>query len=110
MARGTITVQTISRSGLAPTYAAADSVNGQQFYNDESTFLHVKNGGGGSINVTLNTPGTVDGLAVGDLVVAVGAGAEKMIGPFPPGIYNNSGYVYVDYSGATSVTVAAFKL
>jgi hypothetical protein len=110
MARQTKTVQVIARTGTIPTYAAATATDGHKFANDGNTFLHVKNGGGSSINVTIQTPGTVDGLTVSDLVVAVAAGAEKMIGPFPPGIYNQSGEVYVDWSAVTSVTMAAIKM
>lgn len=109
MARSELTVQTIVKTGLADTYAAAN-VDGNSFDNDGNTFLHVKNAGVGSITVTIQTPGTVDDLAVSDRTVTVANGAEKMIGPFPPGIYNQSGEVYVDYSGVTSVTVGAFKL
>lgn len=109
MARSALTVQTIVKTGIVPSYAAAN-VDGNSFANDGNTFHHVKNGSGSSINVTYQTPGTVDDLAVTDRVVAVAAGAEKMIGPFPPGIYNQSGEVYVDYSAVTTITVAAIKM
>lgn len=111
MARTALTVQTISRSGIAPSYASGDAANGHQFSNNGKTFLHVKNGGGSSITVTIQTPGSVDGLAVADRTVTVANGAEKMIGPFPTTTYNQSGgLVYVDLSADTSVTLAAFYL
>lgn len=111
MARATLTPQDIVRTGLTQTYAAVDQANGNQFANDGLMFLHVKNAGVGSTNVTIGTPGTVDGLAVADLVVAVGAGVEKMIGPFPAGIYNQAGgLVYVDWSVGTSVTAAVLRM
>lgn len=109
MARSALTLQTVAKTGIVPSYAAANA-DGNSFANDGNTVIHVKNGSGSSINVTLQTPGTVDDLAVTDRVVAVAAGAEKMIGPFPPGIYNQSGSVYVDYSDVTTVTVGAFKM
>ena len=110
-ARTDLTPQQIARTGLAETYAAVDASNGNQFANDGLMFLYVKNGGVGSINVTIGTPGTVDGLAVADLVVAVANGVNKMIGPFPVGIYNQAGgLVYVDWSGGSSVTAAVLRL
>jgi len=109
MARSALTVQTIVKTGLADTYASAN-VDGNSFANDGATFLHVKNGGGSSITVTIDTPNTVDDLAISNRTVTVANGSEKMIGPFPPGVYNHSGEVYVDYSAVTSVTVGAFKL
>lgn len=112
MPRISISAQQIVRTGLASALAAVDQPNGNQFANDGMCFLYVKNGSGSSINVTISTPGNVDGLAVADLVVAVPATTgERMIGPFPPGIYNQSdGNVYVDYSSGTSVTAGVFRL
>lgn len=112
MARTDLTPQQIGRTGLAPSYVSADGANQNAFLNDGRTFLHVKNGGGSSITVTIDTPITVDGvLAVGNLAVGVTNGQERIIGPFPPNIYNQTdGKVYVDWSAVTSVTVAAFRL
>lgn len=111
MARTALTVQQIVRTGLNATFAAADGTNQNQFANDGRTYLHVKNGGGSSINVTIDTPGSVDGLAVSNLVVAVPNGGERIIGPFPTNIYNQTdGNVYVDWSAVTSVTAAAIRM
>jgi hypothetical protein len=108
MARTLLSVQPVVRTGLAVSYAAADGTDQNAVPNDGRTILHVKNGGGSSINVTIDTPGSVDGLAVGNLVVAVPAGAERFIGPFPTNIYSQAdGNLYVDWSAVTSVTVAA---
>lgn len=103
-----LTVQNVVRAGLEATYAAA-AAGGDSFPNDgKDTFAHVKNGSGGSIDVTIETPGTVDGLAIADRVVAVPAGEERMIGPFPTATYSNS--VGLTYSGVTSLTVAAIRV
>jgi hypothetical protein len=110
MARTEITYQQIVRTGLEQTYAAAVA-DGAKFSNDGRMFLHVKNGSGAPINVTIQTPGTVDGLAIAEQVVAVTNAEERMIGPFPPSIYNQSdGMVYADYSAVTDVTVALLRL
>jgi hypothetical protein len=110
MARTTLATQQIARTGTIPTYSAANA-DGHSVGNRGTMFLHVKNGSGGSINVTLVTPITVGGRAVGDDVVAVGAGAEKMIGPLDPNTYNTAdGVVHVDFSAVTTVTCAALVL
>lgn len=105
-----LTVQTIAIAGLEPTYAAAAG-GGDSFPNTGDQFLHVKNGGVGDVTVTLTTPATVEGVAIADPTVVVTAGEDRMIGPFPPSIFNDgNGRVAVGYSGVTSVTVAAIKL
>jgi len=108
MARTALTVQTVSRTGLNPSYTSANADGHSVASEGEKTFLHVKNASGGSINVTVQTPGTVDGLAISDLIVAVPASGERMIGPFPIGYYTTS--LLVDFSSVTSVTVAALKV
>lgn len=110
MARSALTYQQIDRDGVVPSYASANA-DGNSLANDGRMFLHVKNGSGSSINVTVETPGTVDGNAVADKVVAVAAGSEKMIGPYPPDVYNQSdGTMYIDYSAVTSVTVGVLRI
>ena len=113
MARTDLTVLQVIQAGLNPAYTAANSVanGGNMFPNTGDAFLHVKNGSGSSINVTVDIPGLVAGMAISDLVVAVPAGGERMIGPFDPTWCNQSdGKVYVDFSAVTTVTVAAIKL
>ncbi len=110
MARSALTVQSIVPAGLEATYEAAN-VAGNEFTNDGSMFLHVKNGSASPINVTIQTAGMVGGLAIADVVVAVTNAEDRLIGPFRPDIYNRTdGLVYVDYSAVTTVTVALLKL
>ena len=114
MARTVLTAQTIVRTGLTPSFAAVDAANGESFDNTyQNLVLYVKNGAGAPINVTIGVASTVDGLTVPDLVVAVPAGGEKIIGPFPNNVYGqedpDSGIdpsVFVDYSSGTTITVA----
>jgi len=106
----TLTVQEVARTGLAPTYGAAAG-GGDAIPNDGRTMLHIKNGGGASINLTVVTQATVLGNAVADDVIAVPNGQERMVGPFPPGVYNDvNQLVQLTYSGVTTVTVAAIRL
>lgn len=111
MARTALAAQTIPEAGLTPAYTAAN-VDGHAC-SPGRTILHVKNGSGVSINVTVQTGALFHGRAVGDDVVAVPAGAERLIAlnnrellgrPTPPDI----GLCWVDFSAVTSVTVALF--
>lgn len=111
MARTALAAQQVTDSGLNATYSAAN-VDGHSIPGDGDGILHVKNGSGSSINVTIQTPGNVGGNAVADRVVAVPAGGERFIGPFDATAYNRAigdtdgGKVYVDFSAVTTVTVA----
>jgi hypothetical protein len=105
-----LTVQQIARTGLEATYAAAAG-GGDEFDNDGRTFFHIINANGSDRTATFVTSVTVDGLAVGDVAVVVTAGEERMVGPFPPSIFNDTdGHVNVTYSAVTDVTVAAIRL
>ena len=102
----------IVKTGVVPTYTGSLSTgNVYQFVNDGKTFIHVKNGGGSSDTVTIVSQNSEDGLAVADRTVAVANGAEKMIGPFLPHVYNDGdGLVNFSHSFITSVTQAALSL
>lgn len=113
----TLTIQSLVKTGsLQPTYAAA-SGGGDVMPNDGKTVLHVKNGGGGSINVTITAQIASRDAGPGygtytraDLVVAVPNAEERIIGPMPSIAFNNAqGQAAIAYSGVTSVTVAALR-
>lgn len=109
-------LQAITASGLTPAYAAAGSQDTIEGKGSDRVFLHVKNGGGSPINVTVaavRTTAAVPGVGdvtVPDIVVAVAAGDEEMIGPFNSAYTDADGTITVDYSDNTSVTVAAINL
>lgn len=98
-------------AGTNPGLAAATGGGDKVPVNDRG-FLMVVNGGGGSINVTVAVPGnTKYGEANPDKVIAVAAGATKLIGPFPADLADPSdGLVAISYSGVSSVTVAAVSV
>lgn len=105
----TLAVVSAVVSGAVYTPVAA-AAGGDVFPNDGNTRLLVTNGGGSSINVTVTPQNTVNGLSLSAVVVAVGAGVSKIIGPFPPQYFNNaSNQVVLTYSGVTSVTVAVIN-
>ena len=103
-----LTAQTIVITGLTPVYSGVSA--NDEFANDGNMYLHVINGGGSPCNVTFTTPGKVAGVEIEDPVVAVPAGAERKIGPFPTDIFNAAdGNVDVAFSFTTSVTAAPTK-
>lgn len=81
-----------------------------------NTYIEVTNGGGGSINVTVNAPAKTrpadaewPAMALANVVVAVAAGASKIIGPIPTAYNDSGGNVSITFSGVTSVSVVAFN-
>lgn len=111
MARTSITTQAIVDTGLEATFEAANA-DGNAIPGDGTTILHVVNGSGADVDVTIQTGGTYHGKAVADTVVTVTAGEERLIGRFKPALYNQAsdGLVYIDYESVTSVTVAAYAI
>jgi hypothetical protein len=102
--------QNINSNGVAPTFSVASST-GDEFKNDENTFLHVKNGGAASITVTINSQQLCNHGSTHNLSISIPAGGERMIGPFNRTRFNNdTGNVEVGYSDVTSVTVAAISI
>jgi len=108
----TQTVQQVSLTGLEASYAAADA-GGDAFLVGAKTFLHVKNGSGGDITVTVNSQKNCDQGSDHDSVTVVTAGEERFIGPFED--VDRWGdpttkLAAITYSGVTSLTIAAVKL
>lgn len=103
-----LSTQEIVNAAIVPSYGAAAG-GGDTFTNTGSEFLHVKNGGGGAITVTITSSGKYQGATIADQTVTIAAGTEKMIKPYTPEVTGTT--AAVGYSGTTSVTVAvlAFK-
>ncbi len=111
-----LTIQNVVPDGLLATYSAVNSSDTMKCDNTQRHFLHVKNGGGGSINVTItavDTSITVKGVGtvtVANKVIAVANGTEKLIGPFSAAYKDAAQTVAIAYSGTSSVTAAALKM
>lgn len=92
---------------------AAAAVGGDSFVNTGTELVVIKNASVGAITVTFATPATLDGLAVADRTASIGAGETRLLGPFPPGIYNDTGIaggsVNMTYSGVTTLTATVIK-
>lgn len=111
MAVNELTVQRVALTGVVPSYAAANA-DGSNVLNSGRVMLHVKNGGGAPINVTIQDAVSCSHGVQHTETVAVANGAEKMIGPFDRTRFNNAstGKFLVNFSDVASVTVAAIEL
>lgn len=113
---GNLAIQDIAETGLEPAFVAATDAPGDEFVNDDRTFLVVKNGDASPHTVTIAVQranfslpnfGTVVFAA---LVVVVGATEERWI-KIPKGPYNDgNGKAQITYDAITTVTVAAIKM
>ncbi len=108
----TLTLKTPSQivlTNLAPENCA---VGGDQFLNDGKTILYLKNTNAVTRTVTIATSGSIGGLAIADVAIAVVQNAEVIVGPFDPRLFNDAnGYIQLTYSAvATLLTVSAIQL
>jgi hypothetical protein len=112
-----LTIQNVSQGGLTPSYTAAasggDTIAAASV---DRALLHVKNGGGSSITVTITAqtasavvPGAGT-LTIPNITKTVANGAEAILGPFGSAYRDGSGNVAIGYSAVTSVTVAAYAV
>jgi hypothetical protein len=110
MARTSLSVQTIEQAGITPTFVAANT-DGVSVVNNGNTYIEVINSHTQAHTVTVDHPGTVDGLAVADLTISVTAAQTRKIGPFSAR-FNQSGanYIHVNFDSVTSLSVGAFRI
>ncbi len=109
----TLATQKVTRAGLVnPTFASCAG-GGDRFTPDSNTHLHVKNGSGGALNVTVAaTKVPLPNQTISNVVVSVPAGGEARIGPFPYDVFaatDGSGLADITYSGVTSLTIAVIQ-
>ena len=108
-----LTIQQITEAGGRVTYTAAAEA-GDTADNGGNTFLHIKNGGGSEVTVTITAQTvSVDSSIYGDLTkanatVTIAGSGEAFIGPFKAPAFNDSnGEIAITYTAVTSVTIAA---
>lgn len=101
-----ISKQQAKVQGTTLTYGAAAA--GDKVAPDDDAALHVLNGSGSTITVTIATPGNDKyGQARPDIAVPVAAGAHAVIGPFPDDLADpTDGLVAISWSSTTTVTRA----
>lgn len=114
----TLTVQSLSQSGLTPSLSAAAS-GGDDFVcaDDQRHFVEMDNEDASSHTLTIAAQRStaqqsgVGDVAVSDISVAVAAGARGLVGPITSAyIRSSDGKVEMTYDAVTSVTVGAFKV
>lgn len=118
MATTNVPVTALTRSGvngLAAAYTAAASGDGNSFFNSGREIVILDNAGAASnVVATFVTVNTVDGNAISNLDVAIGANARLILKPFPVADYNATGTtdtnkVTVTWAGTlTNATMAVF--
>lgn len=100
--------QPVPTTALDATYHPATAGPG----NDKvppDTILHVKNGSGGSVTLTVATPRVVDGdLAVADRTVAIPAGEERFE-RVTQEYRGSDGLVTLTWSAVTTVEFAVIR-
>lgn len=88
-----VTVNEVVQAGVSVTsytYNLSTSVN-YVLNNDGRVVLWFTKTGAGACTVTITTEATFQGLAVSDLTVTIPATTgHKMLGPFPPTLFNNA--------------------
>jgi hypothetical protein len=116
MAYTALTLLVASRSGISIADAAMTPAvaGGHSFVNDGNTILAFLSTNAASRTITIQTPNTVDGLAIADLTITLGIGSVTAVrvltSRFPRSVYNQTdGTVLIDYS-ATGVSVAAIQV
>ena len=108
--RDSITPTSLSHSGVAQSLSAA-SGDGHKFANTGEEIVVVTNDYTETVTMTVQTGGTVGGLAIADVDVALTAGQTKIVGPFNKTVFNQPGgsdynQVYLDFNAAVTATVA----
>ena len=105
-----ITPQDGSKLGITPSYTGSLSAsNTYQVRNTGHTILHFKETEATACTVTVQTPGTVGGLAIAENEVTVAASSgDVMIGPLSKGLFDDSdGDIEFTLSNIDGLTVAA---
>jgi hypothetical protein len=113
MADVTIAVEKVTRTGINLTDTGSLSTgNTYVIRNSGKMVLHFKKTGSGVCSASIQTPSFVGGLAVAELTVNVPAtSGDILIGPFPPGIFNDgSKDVRVTFDDVVGLTIAAFEV
>ncbi|NUR09331.1 MAG: hypothetical protein HOQ45_20300 [Nocardioidaceae bacterium] len=102
--------QQLTSAGVTPTFTGMDLVNGNNYLPAAGRVLLFRNAGVGSVNVTVVTPGLVDGNPVADRVVSVPNGSV----PFLVSLNEAAGYRSptsgeVEFTAAAAVDVAVLQ-
>lgn len=94
------------------TFVTPDGTNGNKFFANANTLLHVKNTNAATRTVTVNTNRSVEGLAVADATFTVAANTGDVTWSGFSSIFhqNQAGEVHIEFSAVTNVTVQVIQL
>lgn len=107
MARGTITVNQITRAGTTlASETTGDASNNHQCANNGGVFVLAHNTGAGARTVTFVIQKTVDSVTPTPVAHSLAAGATKLFGPFPTSIYGTTLQINVEHA---EMKLAAYK-
>lgn len=106
MARTALTPQVVTRTGITPSFAAAN-VDGHSVPNNGHRALRIKNSGS-ETTLTVKVGKTIDGqTAAGKTVTIPATTGDVITGFWPVGDYNQpDGSIHIDYTVTTGVTIA----
>jgi len=113
MAEVRIEPQKTLKAGITPSYTGSlSAANTYMVRNNGRIMLHFKKTAAVDCVVTIQTPVEVSGLAVAENTVTVPATTgDKMIGPFPPSVFNDSNQdLRFTLSDVDGLTVAAIEV
>lgn len=100
MARVELTVTKVTSAGVVPpAEQAASAENNFLPFNDGRVHLEVHNTGGVEATVSILIPAVNDTVGYSNKEIKLAAGETKLVGPLPPGVYNQpNGQVFVNSS------------
>lgn len=116
MARGSITVTDLARTGITPISQTNSDASNKHLItlNDGKVFLEIISSDAGSQTVVFksNPDLTTDGLTLSDLTITIAAGATKLVGPFKVATFkqNATNDLYIDPSVSTNLKFRAYRL
>ena len=108
----TLVTQQIDLVGLVdPTTVAAAAGLADVLPNDGHTLLYVSNGGGVTLNITIDSKQASSFGSDENITFQLLAGEVGFVGPFDPSRFNNaSGQVEIAYDQVATVTVAGYSV
>lgn len=94
------------------TFVTPDATNGNKFFANSNTILHVKNTNASPRTVTVHTAATYQGQTVADdtFVVAALTGDVMYSGFSSLFAQNEVGEVWIEFSAVTNVTVQVIQI
>lgn len=103
-------IEVRANSSAIVTTTAVDATNDMYFVNTGVEFLNIRNGGIGASTVIVASVPCSHGRS-GDITVVIAAGAEVVLGPFTPELFNQVGtnQTNVNFDVDTSVTIVSIK-